>query len=76
MFDRVLNTQLFVRLFQYQFLIFNPWKVPWNWIAFSEYHMVCYITWLAATEDDLQTRPLRQMVKGLKITNWYEISRS
>ena len=19
----------------YQFVIFNPWKVPWNWVAFS-----------------------------------------
>ena len=24
------------RVVYFQFLIFNPWKVPWNWIAFSQ----------------------------------------
>ena len=58
-----------------QSVIFNPWKLP-NWIAFYQnsfvmYHLVCYITWLDAAMDDLQTRPLRQiLLYGLKITNW------
>ena len=48
-----------------QFVIFNPWKVPWNWIAFYQnllYHLVCYITWLDATVDDLQTRPFFETI--------------
>ena len=57
-----------------KFAIFNPWKVRWNWIAFSQntslYHLVCYITWLDATLDDLQTTPLRQILIALRITNW------
>ena len=57
-----------------QFVISNPWKVPWNWIAFSKnyfvispgllYHLVCYITWFDATLDDLKTRTLRQIHMG------------
>ena len=47
-----------------QFVIFNPWKVPWNWIAFYQNSFVispgCCISWLDAILDDLQTRPLRQ----------------
>ena len=47
-----------------QFVIFNPWKVPWNWIAFYQNYFVIspglLFTWLEATVDDLQTRPLRQ----------------
>ena len=42
------------------------------------YHLVSYITWLDATLDDLQTRPLRQILfylrdklSGLKITNCF-----
>ena len=44
-----------------QFVIFNPWKVLWNWIGFFS-KIYCYITWLHATVDDLQTRPLRQIL--------------
>ena len=65
-----------------QFVIFNPWKVPWNWITFYQDSFVvspgCYISWLDATLEDLQTRPLRQILlclrnnslKLLRITNW------
>ena len=49
-----------------QFVIFNPWKLPWNWIAFYQNSFVIspdlFITWLDATMDDLQTRPLRQIL--------------
>ena len=30
------------------------------------YHLVCYITWLGATLDDFQTRPLRQILLFLR----------
>ena len=43
---------------QFQFVIFNPWKVPWNRIAFPQnillQHLVCHITWLDMTLDDLR----------------------
>ena len=46
-----------------QFVIFNLWKVPWNWISFFIkilllYHLVCYITWLDTTLGNLQARSL------------------
>ena len=54
-----------------QFAIFNPWNVPWNWIAFSQNYFVTllhnkftsldYFVTLHYF-DDLQTRPLRQML--------------
>ena len=53
-----------------KYAIFLPWKVPWNWIAFSQNSFVistvCYITWLDATVDDLQTRSLRQILFFLR----------
>ena len=56
-------------VFWYLFVIFNPWKVPWNWIAFYQNSFVispgCYISWLDATLDELQTRPLRQILLSL-----------
>ena len=56
-------------VFCYLFVIFNPWKVPWNWIAFYQNSFVispgCYISWLDATLDELQTRPLRQILLSL-----------
>ena len=37
-----------------------------NWIVFLKilllHHLFCYITWLDATPDNLQTRPLRQIL--------------
>ena len=51
---------------QVQFVIFNPWKISWNWIAFSQNSFVIspdlLYTWLDQTLDNLQTRPLRQML--------------
>ena len=57
---------------------FQSMKVPWNWIAFYQNSFVIspglLITWLDARLDDLQTRPLRQILlflrdnSGLKIT--------
>ena len=61
----------------YQFVIFNSWKLPWNWIAFYQNPFIispgCYITWLNAIMDDLQTRPLRQILLFLwnnSLTFW------
>ena len=49
-----------------QFVILNPWKVPWNWIAFYQNYFVIspglLFTWLDPTVDDLQTRPLQQIL--------------
>ena len=53
-----------------QFVIFNPWEVPRNWIVFYQIFFVispgCYISWLDATLDDLQTRPLHQILLFLR----------
>ena len=44
-----------------QFVISNPRQVPWNWIAF--YHNSFAISPdLDATMDNMQTRPLRQIL--------------
>ena len=60
-----------------QFVIFNPRKLLWNWIAFYQNSVVIspglFITWLEATMDDLQTRPLRQILLFLwnnSLTVW------
>ena len=38
-----------------QFVVFNPWKVLWNWIAFSQnYFVISPDTWLDVTLDDLR----------------------
>ena len=41
----------------FQFVILNPWKVPWNWIAFYQNSFGispgCYISWLDPTLEDL-----------------------
>ena len=45
------------------------------------YHLVCYITWVDASLDDLQNEAftwnpivsLKQKLSGLNITNWYVI---
>ena len=51
---------------QDQFVIFNLWKAVWNLIVFYQNSFVispsCYVSWLDATLDDLQTRPLRQIL--------------
>ena len=51
-------------VFTYSSSFFNPWKIPWNWILkiLLLCHLVCYKTWWDATLDDLQTRPLRQIL--------------
>ena len=33
-------------LYLSQFVIFNPWKVPWNWIAFSQNSFVISPDWM------------------------------
>ena len=52
-----------------QFVIFSPWKVQWNWIAFYQNSFVIspvyYISSLDATLDDL-TRPVRQILLFLR----------
>ena len=60
-----------------QFVIYNPWKVPWNWIVFYQNSFVispgCYISWLDATLDNLQTRYLRQillLLRNISLTVW------
>ena len=60
-----------------QFVIFNPWKVTWNWIAFYQNSFVispgCHISSLGPTVDDLQTRPLHQILLVLRnnsLTFW------
>ena len=56
-----------------QFVIFNPWKVLWNWIAFYQNSFVTspglLITLLDATLDDLQTSSLRQILLFLGNNN-------
>ena len=53
-----------------QFVIFNPWKVPWNWIAFYQNSFVIspgsLYHWLDATLDDLQTRPFHRILLFLR----------
>ena len=69
--------------YPYQFVIFNPWKVPWNWIAFYQnsfviapgllYHLIALNTWRLANET-FTSNPIvssKQRLNGLKITNWY-----
>ena len=57
-----------------QFVIFNPRKVPWSWIALYQNSFLispgCYISWLNATLDDLQTRPWRQILLFLPNNSW------
>ena len=59
-----------VCLWSNQLVILNPRKFQWNWIAFYRNSLVispgCYITRLDATLDDLQTRPLRQILLYLR----------
>ena len=68
----------------HQFVIFNPLKVPWNWIAF--YQNSCYITWLLyqlirgdtgrLANEVFTWNPIvssKQKLNGLKITNWHVI---
>ena len=50
----------------FQLLIFNPWKSPWNWIAFSWNSFFYYLAWLDATLDALQARPLHQILLFLR----------
>ena len=43
-----------------QFVIFNPWEIRWNWIAFVEILLLCHLVWWKATLEALQTRPIGQ----------------
>ena len=53
-----IDCKIFTIVYATQFVIFNPWKVSWNWIAFSQnsfvispgllYHLIrCNTGWLA-----------------------------
>ena len=68
-----------------QFVIFNPWKVLWNWIAFSQnsfvissgmlYHLIRPDGGRLANEaftsnPVVSVVSLKQQLNGLKITNW------
>ena len=44
-----------------QFVILNPWKVPWNWIAFYQNSFISPGL-LHHLVDDLEARPLRQIL--------------
>ena len=64
-----------------QFEIFNPWKVPWNWIAFCQnyfvlshsllYHLIRSDTGRLANEAFTSNSIVssKQQLSGLKITN-------
>ena len=65
-----------------QFVIFNPWKLPWNWISFYQnsfvaspgllYHLIRRDYGRLANEA-FTSNPivsLKQWFNGLKITNW------
>ena len=65
-----------------KYAIFLPWKVPWNWIAFSQnsfvispgllYHLIRRDSGRLANEV-FTSNPIlsSKKVNGLKITNWY-----
>ena len=59
--------------FSYQFAIFNPWKVPWNWISFIEILLLCYLVWWR-WPDSLLTRSICQILLYLQkeIAQWLE----
>ena len=45
--DQILQTLI---CYAMQFVIFNPWKVPWNWRAFSQFFFGD-ITWFILSFD-------------------------
>ena len=61
-------------------MIFNPWKVPWNWIVFYQnyfvispgllYHLIIHYSRRLANEAS------KQWLNGLQITNCLEGQRS
>ena len=65
-----------------QFIIFNPWKVPWNWIAFYQNSFVMPPGLLyqlircnsgQLVNEAFTSNPtvyLKRWLNGLKITNW------
>ena len=75
------NCVLEMANFTEQFVIFNPWKVPWNWMAFyqnsfvispgSLYHLIRRDSGQLANEA-FTSNPivsLKQWLNSLKITN-------
>ena len=64
-----------------QFVIFNPWKTPWNWLAFCQnpfvispgslYHLIRRNSRRLANEAVTSNPiiPSKQSLSGLKITN-------
>ena len=72
----------FTQPFVTQFLIFNPWKVPWKWIAFYQnyfvispgllYHLIRRDSGWLAKEAFISNAIVssKRWLNGLKITNW------
>ena len=68
--------------YQIQFVIFNPWKVQWNWIAFSQnsfvilpgllYHLIRRDSGRLVNEtfESCPIVSLEQQLNGSKIVNW------
>ena len=64
-----------------QFVIFNPWKVPWNWITFYQNYFVIPLGFLyhlirrdsgRLANEAFTSNPIvssKQRLNGLKITN-------
>ena len=48
-----------------QFVIFNPWKVPWKWIAFSQNS---FVTWFVISPD--YTRHWMTCKRGLYVKSY------
>ena len=76
------DTRCYTKLL-FQFVIFKPWKVLWNWIAFSQYSFVISPGLLyhlirrdsgrlvneAFTSNLIVS--LKEKLNSLKITNWF-----
>ena len=49
----------------YQFVIFNSWKVPWNWIVLVKI-VLFHLVWWETKLEALQTRPIFQILSFLR----------
>ena len=52
-----------------EFVIFNPWKVPWNWIVFIKILLLYHLVWLDATPWLLANEIFTSNLRGLKAAN-------
>ena len=76
--------KLLGRYFVVQFIILNPWKVPWNWIVFCQnsfaispgllYHLIIRNSGRLPNEAFTSSSVVfsKQWLNGLKITNWVD----